>query len=402
VPNAAEQVGRQAAFDWASKCESKYQIEAALALADDMRGISVSTVDGWDSDPWSLGTPIGVVDLRTGLRRDGRPEDQITKHAGVAYDPHASCPRWEQFISEVLSGDDELITFVRRALGYTLSGTVDEDAWFGCYGEGANGKSVLMQTLHQVMGDYSYVAPMSLVQRGSHQGRPDFQHAYLQHRRLVVASESSEGAVWDEEQLKKLSGRDVLHAEIKYGAEFNFWPTHKLWFMFNHQPRVRDQSKGFWRRVRLIPFQKFEGPRADKHLPAKLAAERPGILTWLVRACREWQQHGLPAPSAVREASSRYQQNEDPLGEFIQLHVRRGGAGCLLKQVYGRYTEWARDEGITHPLGRNRFGEQFASRGFSRTLKTNRPFFENCTLVFICTCMTTPCACPWSAVGTQP
>jgi putative DNA primase/helicase len=251
-----------------------------------------------------------------------------------------------------------------------------------------------MQALHEVLGDYSYVAPISLVQRGSQQGRPDFQHAYLQHRRLVIASESSEGAVWDEEQLKKLSGGDVLHAEIKHGAEFNFWPTHKLWFMFNHRPRVRDQSKGFWRRVRLIPFnQKFEGLTADKHLDEKLVAERAGILAWLVRACLEWQRNGLSVPAAVRDASEQYQTSEDPLGEFIQQHVQRGGPGFYLKHAFWLYNQWARDEGITHPLGRNRFGEQLASRGFTKRDKKNRPFFENGTLVFTCTCLTTPCKC---------
>lgn len=183
------------------------------------------------------------------------------------------------------------MTFVRRALGYTLTGDVREDCWFGCHGEGYNGKSTLFNVLHSVFADYSYVAPFSLVERGRNEGsRRDFDIANLQNMRFVMASETSEGGVWDEERLKRLSGGDALHAEIKFGAEFNFLPTHKLWFMFSHQPRVRDHSTGFWRRVRLIPFlRKFDGAIDDKFLSQKLESERAGILRWLVKACLEWR-----------------------------------------------------------------------------------------------------------------
>ena len=288
---------REDAIKWAVQSESRFRIEGVLALAQKTTQLSVQTASGWDEDPWLLGVPNGVVDLRTGTLRDGRKDDRITKHAGAEFHPDAACPRFERFLCEVLGDDDELVTFMRRAIGYTTSGDVSEDCWFGCYGDGRNGKSTLFEALHRVLGDYSYAAPFSLVESGRGDSRRDFDIAYLQSRRFVMASETREGGVWDEERLKKLSGGDVLHAEIKHGAEFDFWPSHKLWFMFNHQPRVRDHSTGFWRRVRLVPFtQKFEGATDDKTLDLKLASERAGILAWLVRGCLEWQKYG-PAGS---------------------------------------------------------------------------------------------------------
>jgi phage/plasmid-associated DNA primase len=145
--------------------------------------------------------------------------------------------------------------------------------------------------------------------------------------------------------------------------------------------------------VRLIPFkQRFNGPSADKHLDAKLRNER-GILAWLVRASLEWQDKGLQIPPAVATASRQYQESEDPLGEFVAQHVSTTGPGFYLKDAYWLYTTWAKSDQITHPRGRNRFGDQLESRGLARGVKRNRPYYTNGTLIFTSTCLRTPCAC---------
>lgn len=390
-----EDGARKKALAWALQSEAKTRIEGVLSLARNDSRISVNCAEGWDSNPWAIGVPNGVIDLRTGLLRSGKQEDHITKHAGVPYTPTALCPRFEQFLTEVLHEDEELITFTRRALGYTLTGDVREDCWFGCYGEGRNGKSTLFTALHAVLGDYSYVAPFSLVTDGGRgENRRDFDIVYLQNMRFVMASETREGGVWDEERLKKLTGGDPIHAEIKHGASFNFYPSHKLWFMFNHQPRVRDHSTGFWRRVRLVPFlRKFEGASDDKTLDKKLEAERPGILAWLVQACLEWQREGLTTPAAVLQASHRYEEDEDPLSEFLASKVNLGGPGFYLKDAFWLYNQWAKDNQVQKALGRNRFGALLEARGFKRGKKNALPFFENGQLVYTCTCMQTPCKC---------
>lgn len=394
-PNDPASVQKENAVKWGLQSEGRIRIENVLALAKNDSRISVNTAYGWDANPWVIGVPNGVVELRTGLLRPGRQEDQITRHAGTKYDASATCPRWESFIEEVLDGDQELITFTRRALGYTLTGDVREDCWFGCYGEGRNGKSTLFSSLHAVLGDYSYVAPFSLVaDSGRGETRRDFDIAYLQHMRFVMASETREGGVWDEERLKKLTGGDPIHAEIKHGASFNFYPTHKLWFMFNHQPRVRDHSTGFWRRVRLLPFlRKFEGAADDKTLDKKLEAERVGILTWLVKACLEWQAHGLTTPASVLAASKRYEEDEDPLSEFIEQRIDAVGGGFYLRDAFFLYNQWSKANQLRNPLGRNRFGALLETRGFRRGKKNSLPFFENGKLIYTCTCMKTPCQC---------
>lgn len=385
---------RREMLRWANNSESRQRIEATLALAKHMTKISVQTSHGWDSDPWLLGVPNGVLDVRTGVLRAGEQSDKITKQTGIKYDPAAKCPLWEKFISEIFHHDEELITFVRRGLGYTLTGDLRESCWFGCYGTGGNGKSTLFKTLHLVFGDYGYVAPFSLVERGSGDGRRDFDIAYLQNMRFVMASEVREGGVWDEERLKRLSGGDALHAEIKHGAEYWFLPSHKLWFMFNHQPRVRDHSVGFWRRVRLIPFtENFEGPRRDNLLDVKLRAELGGILTWLVNACREWYAHGLYTPKSVIDASRRYESDEDPLTGFIARHLRLDGQGFSLAGAYALYREWTKIELVEHPLGRTRFSIMLESKGFKRSARKDAIMFESGRLVKTCVCMKTPCVC---------
>lgn len=400
LPNGADKddpisIERGREVSWGLQSEGRVRIENVLSLSRNDSRISVNTSDGWDANAFHLGTPNGVVDLRTGVLRPGDREDHITKHVGVRYDATATCARWEQFLAEVLDEDQELITFMRRALGYTLTGDVREDCWFGCHGEGRNGKSTLFTTLHAVLGDYSYVAPFSLVADGGrNENRRDFDIVYLQNMRFVMASETREGGVWDEERLKKLTGGDPIHAEIKHGASFNFYPSHKLWFMFNHQPRVRDHSTGFWRRVRLIPFvRKFSGSSDDKLLDKKLEAERPGILAWLVRACLEWQSEGLSTPSAVLQASQRYEEDEDPLSEFVTRKLNTQGIGFYLKDAFFLYNQWAKDNQLKNALGRNRFGTLLESKGFRRGKKNGLPYFENGTLLYVCTCLSNPCKC---------
>jgi putative DNA primase/helicase len=247
-----------------------------------------------------------------------------------------------------------------------------------------------------ILGDYGYVAPFSLVERSKGESRRDFDIANLQSMRFVMASETREGGVWDKERLKRLSGGDPLHAEIKFGAEFNFLPTHKLWFMFNHQPRVRDHSTGFWRRVRLIPFlRKSEGAAEDKLLDQRLAAEREGILAWLVRACLEWQEFGLPVPQAVQDASKQYEAHEDPLLEFISSRCRRAVPAftSAMRLALPRLDARRGNQSSAHSRS-HRFGDLLEARGFRRTKKANRPYFANGSLhVRPCTCFQTPCAC---------
>ena len=382
---------RERTLRWALISEGLWKIEASLRLAKPQ--LAVSTASGWDADPWLLGVPNGVVDLRTGVLRDGHRDDRITKHAGVPFDPFATCPRWERFLEEIL-GDPSVVAFQRKALGYTLTGNVKEDCWFGCHGTGRNGKSTQFKALIAVFGDYGYTAGFSLVERGRGESRRDFDIAYLQNTRFVMASETRDGTTWDEERLKKLTGGDPLHAEIKFGAEFDFLPSHKLWFMFNHQPRARDHSIGFWRRVRLIPFaRQFSDAdgTVDKHLESKLQAEYMGILAWLVRGCLEWQREGLTVPQVILDATAQYERDEDPLNGFTQKYIAPAkGERFSLKDAFALYQQWCRDEHITSQLGRTRFGTLLDAK-FKRYNLNGSAWYRDARLG--CNCVFLP-GCP--------
>jgi putative DNA primase/helicase len=273
---------------------------------------------------------------------------------------------------------------------------VKEDCWFGCYGVGKNGKSTLFKALYEILGGYAYSASFSLVERGRGESRRDFDIAYLQNTRFVMASETRDGTTWDEERLKRLTGGDPLHAEIKFGAEFDFLPSHKLWFQFNHQPRTRDHSIGFWRRVRLIPFtQQFSESdgTVDKNLEQALRREYDGILAWLVRACLEWQTHGLAAPQSITDATVQYQQDEDPIHGFVQKHVEKAaGEKFKLTQAFTLYQRWCAEEHVVHPLGRNRFATLLDGR-YKRSNLNGSTWYRDVKLVYQCTCMQQPCTC---------
>lgn len=388
---------RQKAIRYALQSEGRARIENVLALAQSHDSIAITTAEGWDVEPFLLGVPNGVIDLRTGKLRAGRRDDQITKCAGVAYEPAARALRFEQFLVEVFEGDRDIAHYIHKAIGYSLTADVREQCWFGCYGTGANGKSMLRDAVGTVFGEYGFTAGANLVSRGRGESKRDFDIVPLQGKRFVSASEINQGAVWDESRMKLLTGGDELHAEIKGGADFNFKPTHKLWFMFNHQPRVLDNSAGFWRRVRLIPFnRKFTGTSVDKTLGAKLASERKGILAWAVRGCVLWQQEGLASvPKAVQAASDVYERNEDPLYGFVQQHVRRAdGKAFKLKEAYSLYLRWCLSE-HEKPRQKREFGELLENKyGFKQGQDSNNnKIHRDGALVFTCVCMQTPCVC---------
>jgi putative DNA primase/helicase len=254
------------------------------------------------SDPWLFGVENGVIDLRTGSLRAGRQKDFITMHSDLPFDASAKAERWEQFLREIFDGNEEVIDFVQRAVGYSLTGLTSEQCFFACWGAGSNGKTTFLEMLRQVLGSYAYNAPFSMLELTARGSIPN-DVAALVNRRLVTGSETNELSRWNEQRVKVLTGCDDITARFLYNEFFTFTPIAKFWLAFNHKPIVDDASHGFWRRVRLIPFlHRFEGAAADQDLMKKLRAESPGILAWAVRGCLKWQQEGLGIPEIVKLA----------------------------------------------------------------------------------------------------
>lgn len=337
---------KQRVAKWAITSESRMRLEAALALTRNEHPIA-EPGDAWDSNPWVICVENGVVDLRTGDLRPGERDDKITKTIPVFFDPHEICPRWDQFLAEVFRGDEQLIAFIRQAVGYSLSGSVKEQVLFVCHGYGANGKSVFMNVLRQILGDYALNLPFSALELTQRSGVPN-DIAGLVGRRLATSSETNEATRLNEARIKSLTGGDPITARFLYCEPFTFEPTAKFWLAMNHLPAVQDDSHGYWRRVRVVPFQQtFDDESADHELPEKLRGELPGILAWAVRGCLEWQRDGLSTPEAVIAATDHYREEADDFRRFLlDCCVVRDDGTETSAELYRRYLGWCDVEGI--------------------------------------------------------
>lgn len=311
---------QNAEVEWATASENASRIEAALKMAATEPGLA-DDGERWDADPWLLGCANGVLDLKTGECRKGRAEDRITMSCRIRFDVTATCPRWQQFIAEVLAPD--LVDYVRRAIAYSLTGLTTEQVLFLLVGSGKNGKSVLQTVLRALAGEYAANVRFETFSH-TDRGQPSNDIAALAGKRVVSCGESLEGARLNESRVKSWVHGDEQTARFHYREFFSFTPTGKLWLATNHRPTVKDDSFGFWRSVHVIPFDRvFDGEAEDRNLTAALLSELPGILTWALEGLRDWQQGGLRPPEAVRLATNDYRQEQDELGDFLEDWCRQ-------------------------------------------------------------------------------
>jgi putative DNA primase/helicase len=261
----------------------------------------------------------------------------------VDYQPGTPAPLWQKFLDRIMAGNVELLSFIQKAAGYSLTGRTTEQVVLIPFGSGANGKSVLLNTLSAVLGgDYAQQAPRDLLMTKP-QGSIPNDVARLRGARLVTVIETSEGRRLDEELVKQMTGGDRMSARFIRGEFFDFVPECKLWLATNHRPRVRGTDNGIWRRIRLVPFiETIPESEQDKDLPDKLREELPGILAWAVGGCLAWQREELGVPESVRQATDDYRDEQDQLGDFIRQRCVIGenlAAGATpLFRAYQDYT----------------------------------------------------------------
>lgn len=337
---------RDALAKWALTSQSCYRLESMVSVARSIPAIVVRIAD-LDADPWRLNVKNGTIDLKTGRLLPARREDLITQLAPVAYYPSATCPKFDAFMCEVMGGDLELIEFTQRWFGYCLTGDVSEQCMPICHGPGANGKSVLMDTLMGLMGGYAGLAPPHLLVESKSQEHPT-EIADMKGKRLVVASETEENGALKLQLVKRLTGDAKLKGRFMRQDYFEFARTHKLMLVTNNTPRVRENSEAAWRRLLLVPFKMvIPEERRDPKLLTALVEERPGILRWLVEGCLAWQREGLKPPWTVRLATEGYRLGEDDLGKYFSERcvVEEGGV-TPWKTVWESYCDWADAAGV--------------------------------------------------------
>jgi putative DNA primase/helicase len=368
-------------LSWALTSEAAPRINAMLDLARSEPGIPVLPVD-LDRDMWLFNCANGTLDLRTGELRQPRREDLLTKLSPTEYQPDAPCPNWLAFLDAIFQGDEYLILFMQRLLGYCLTGDVREQILPILWGGGANGKSTLVNAVLTTMGpDYAMKAPPDLLME-SRSDRHPTELANLFGKRLVVASETHQGRRLNEALVKDITGGEPIRARRMREDFWEFSPTHKVFLLTNHRPEVRGTDEGIWRRLRLVPFEvTFWNPDdpnnvgkvlppelcQDKALGDKLTAEAPGILAWMVSGCLGWRAEGLTLPEKVSAATTEYRQAEDILAQYIAECCLIGSAmKCKASDIYASYKRWSEAMGETEQLSSKRFGEAMSERGFKR------------------------------------
>jgi len=365
---------RQEAAEWALNSHNAARIAAMIKLAQALVAVTVAELD---VDPWLFNVQNGTLNLQTGELLPHDPALLITKLAPVAYDSQAQAPVWDKFLTDVFAGNTALIEFVKRYGGYSLIGKVFEHILAILHGDGSNGKSVLLNTLLAVFGDYGCPADPDLLLSKTGEAHPTGV-ADLVGVRLAVTNEVEDGRRLAENLVKQLTGGDERKARFMRQDFFRYTPSDTFWIAANHKPQVRGQDFGIWRRIKMVPFTvKFvDDPAAvepphkllkDKTITEKLKEELPGILNWLIAGCLAWQRDGLQEPPDVKKATEAYRTESDPLTDFLAddctLHPNATVPNSVL---YHTYTEWAAENGtraLTH-------------RRFSQLLKLTHPQLE--------------------------
>jgi putative DNA primase/helicase len=356
-----EQRRRKRLSAHAFRSEARARLEAMPALARAEAGIAIDP-DVLDRDPWLLAAGNGTIDLRSGGVRPARPSELITRVTPVVCQREATCPRWLGFVDRIMDGDKDLIAFLQRALGYSLTGLTRERVAFFLYGTGANGKSTFLHVARHLLGEYAQTTrPQTLMRKRDESIPVDI--AALRGARLVATSETVSGSHIDEALLKLLTGGDEVSARFLYGQPFSYTPTYKFWIATNHPPRISGDDAAVWTRVRLIPFDvSIPEDEQDHELAATLEAELPGILRWAIKGCLDWQQGGLKPPRRVLAATGQYRADMDVIGQFLDECCQAAPSAVTPSSVlYDAWVKWCGPNGVTAESSRS-FGRRLSGR----------------------------------------
>lgn len=353
---------RAAFLKFATKSESRHSLDNMVALARNETRVAALSPQ-FDKDQWLLNVSNGTVDLKTGVLREHRRQDLITKLCPVEFDPSAKCPRWLLFLEEIFPAQPETISFLQRSVGYSLTGDTEEQCFWMLIGVGKNGKSKFMEAIKAMLGDYAVSTSMDTFTAKRTDGNavnPRDGMANLAGARLVWASESDEGKRLSEAAIKAMTGGESIRTARIYQDDFEFKPTFKIWLSTNHELGIRGSDEGIWRRPRRVNFD-FVVPVAqrDLQLGAKLQIEMSGILNWALEGLRSYQAGGgLKPPKAVEAATEAYRRSQSLVERFIDERcVRVARESIEASVLYQEFQTWSRASGET-VLTQKRFGAE--------------------------------------------
>jgi putative DNA primase/helicase len=359
------------------KTSERKGLSAMLSLAQSELPIPVRPED-FDRNPWLLNLENGTYDFEADEFRPAAREDLITKQAAVTYDESAQLfydatltgeaasknSVWLRILHQYFTSDQELIQFIARSFGYSMTGDTSERVVFLFQGKPDAGKSTLLKFMHRLLAEYAVRIPTeSLMQRKGGGGGVPNDIARLRGARLVSASETDEDKRLSEAKLKELSGNDIVTARFMRAEFFDFEPSHKLFIGTNHMPRIYDSSGATWNRIRLVAFNNsIKKDEQDPHLIDKLDAEKPAIFNWLLEGFRSWREHGLGTATAVTAATDLARAEQDQLGVFLDDCTQAMGE-IGKDELYNRYKRWCEDGG-SRVLTKTKFGKLMVAHGF--------------------------------------
>ena len=335
----------------------------------------VTTSEVWDTRPFLLSTPQGAVDLTTGITTPPNRNDYLTQTTTCAIAPPGTPhPTWTKFLDRITNRNAELVRFLKRYVGYSITGDITEHVFAFAWGGGQNGKGTFLAAISGLLGDFATTADVNTFIASRHERHPT-DIAKLCGKRLVIAQETQKGRRWDDAKLKNATGGDVLTARFMHKDFFDFVPTFKLLIASNYKPRISSVDAAWRRRLLLIPFAvHIPEKERDRQLKEKLRAEWPAILRWAVDGCLEWQAYGLAPPAIVRDATDEYFAAEDLLGQWLDDRCDVEPSNNNKWQAVGElFASWAiyAEQANEHPGTIKTFSEALQVRGFTKCKKAD-------------------------------
>ena len=337
---------------------------AKMHMIDEFKKYVIVKHGEFDKEDMLLNTESGYVDLSSGELHDHDIDKKFSHQTLAEYSDNVDAPLWEKFLNQIFNSDEELIHYVQKAIGYSFTGSVDEQCLFILNGRGRNGKSVFSNVVSDVAGNYAkQMNVQTIVAKKNQSGSANSDIARLEGARIVTSSELNEGDRFDESLVKQLTGGDKILARFLYGSEFEYKPKFKIWMATNHLPIIRGTDDGIWRRIKIIPFNiQIPKEKVDKKLEYKLKAEYTGILNWIVQGAIMWQQEGLEDPEAVTKVIETYRAEMDPLDAFLEECCTTGqNYSIKAREMYDAYHEWAK-ESEEYKMSLNKFGREMSKK----------------------------------------
>lgn len=321
-----------------------------------------ATPDEFDKDDMLLNVANGYIDLTSRELYKHDINKMFSQITNTDYTEKMQPAVWLDFLNDIFAGDQKVIRYIQKALGYSLTGSTREQIMFILFGKGRNGKSIFVEVISEILGDYSNnMQAKSLMVKKNDNINTDI--ARLSKARFVTSSEPNEGFRFDEGLIKQLTGGDKVTARFLYAEEFEYTPKFKIWVSTNHKPIIRGTDDGIWRRLVLIPFDvQIPEEKVDKDLKYKLLREAPAILNWMAEGAYMWMQEGLAMPEKLKEASKAYRNEMDVIEQFIEDECKRVDDGKVkAHELYELYKKWA-DDNENYKMSNKDFGKKMKEK----------------------------------------